>query len=562
MFQDLLNKYFVSNTHCVAVEMKPDFDMETQRVQEEEARLSQVKGTMTPQQLEQVIASSRSLRVAQEAVDSAEARATLPVLGLDDIDPLVKELPIRVLSETDAAAAGLSDAKVLLHELDTSGILYADVAFDYSGIDVKDLELLPLLVRMFMEAGTKQHDLTALTRRIGAKTGGIGVSTHNDLRSGGSRVVDPDNVLLYLVIRGKAVAKNVPTLFELFSEILQSADLSNQKRAVEMLKESKVRKESAILSSGHSYGATRLNRASFLGHVNEVTGGLTSVRAAGALLDQATADWPAVQARLERMRAAIVAKGRRNLVVNLTGDEKLVAEALPKVSAFVSALPSIVGEKRHIISTWDKEPLFLQNEGFTMPSQVNYVAMGGPVLAPGLEVKGSYAVAARYLSTGYLWDNVRVLGGAYGGFARFSVGSGRMVYLSYRDPNCINTINVYDEAATVLQEAEVSSEEVLQAVIGSIGDLDAPMSADQKGFSSMVQFLSGETPEDRQRWRHGVLNSSSADFKEFATHLQKLREKGSIVVFGAQSAIEAANQQLPESRKMEVQQALLGTQAN
>lgn len=558
VFQELIRKYLVSNQHCVTVEMKPDLEMEAQRIQSEEAGLAAAKAAMTPEQLAEVVEVSRRLREAQEAVDSPEARATLPKLGLEDIDPLSKELPIAVQDLTREHGA-----TVITHDLQTSGILYADVAFDYSGIEEGDLELLPLFSRMLMEAGTSSYDLTTLTRKIGANTGGIGVSFHNDLRSSAGKVVDGNDVLLYLLIRGKAVVENIPTLFELFSEILLNADFGNQKRAVEMLKESKVRKESAVLSSGHSFAATRLGgRSSFLGYLNEVTGGLTSVRAAGPLLETAMQDWPAISARLERMRAAIVQKGGKGTIVNLTGDSKLLEATMPAVKSFLSTLPgSSAGSSSNsspIVSRWSRDKLLpMRNEAFSMPSQVNYVVMGGPILQPGDEVKAPYAVAAKYLSTGFLWDQVRVLGGAYGGFGRFAEATGRFVYISYRDPNCINTLNIYDRTPAALSEAEISTEELLQAVIGSVGELDAPLSPDQKGFESFLQHLTGESTQDRQRWRTGILNTQAADFKDFAVHLAKLRETGTIAVFGAQQAIDAANQQLPADRRMVVEQALL-----
>lgn len=535
--------------------MKPDAGMEAQRLREEESTMAQIKAGMSAQQLQQVVLDAQSLRAAQEAADSPAARATLPQLAIADIDPFSKELPSEILSCCEGAT-------VLVHEIESSGVLYADVAFDYSAIEEADLELLPLFTRMLMEAGTDQMDTTTLSRKIGANTGGIGLTTHNDIKAAGGAVADPHNVLLYLVARGKAVAEKVPILFELMGNILLTADFGNQKRAVEMLKESKVRKEAAILSSGHSFGATRLgSRSTFLGHLNEVTAGLTSVRAAGPLLDAATNGWPSIRARLERMRKAIVRRGRGALVVNLTGSRHLVDGSLPAVQRFVSSLPSAV-EHQHVdvVSTWkQQERLPRLNEAFVMPTQVNYVVMGGPVLQPGADVKGSYAVASRFLSTGYLWDQVRVVGGAYGGFARFGQTTGRFVYMSYRDPNCINTIETYDGAPEALSEAELSSEDLLQAVIGTIGDLDGPMTADQKGFAALEQFLSGETAQDRQRWRTSILDTRSEDFKEFATHLGELRASGRIVVFGAQQAIDAANAKLPESRKMLVQPALLGT---
>ena len=166
-----------------------------------------------PQQVLDVIELTKNLKEAQQAEDSPEAKATLPKLGLEDIDPINKEIPHEILaSNTD-----LSAAQIIGHPLQTAGILYTDVALDYSEIDLEDLELLPLLARMLMEAGTTTFDQTTLTRRIGSTTGGISVSYHNDLKRGAEgRVSNSDDVLLYLLIRGKAVTENVPIMFDLF----------------------------------------------------------------------------------------------------------------------------------------------------------------------------------------------------------------------------------------------------------------------------------------------------------------------------------------------------------
>jgi len=566
VFQNLLKSCLVENTHKVVVEMRPDTELEEKHIAEENAMLTKIKAGMSEAQLKNVVEEAQRLREAQEAPDSPEARATLPRLDLSDISRTGREHPIEVMSKESLARVGISDATVLQHDLDTAGILYADVAFDYSMVDREDLELMPLFTKMLMESGTSDCDLATMTRRIATSTGGIGVSLHSDLKSSGNKISSGDQALVYLLLRGKAVSENIPVLFNLFGEIILTANLSNQQRAVELLREIKAKKESAILSSGHAFAAARLgSRHSFLGHLNEVTAGLTSVRAAGTLLEHASSNWPALEARLQRMRNAIVQRGSDSLIVNLTGNKNLLTSALPSVKAFVDTLPvrattTTTTASANVVKEWKKpDDVAPINEGFVIPSQVNYVGMGGPILVPGSTVKGSYAVAARHLSTGHLWDQVRVVGGAYGGFGRFSEASGRFVYLSYRDPNCIDTINVYESSPDALTETELSSEDLLQAVIGAVGDLDAPLSADHRGFVSLVQYLNGQTPADRQRWRSEVLATQGSDFHEFAEHLRKLRETGSIVVFGTQSAIDSANSKLPVNRQMKVEQAMQGS---
>jgi Zn-dependent M16 (insulinase) family peptidase len=554
VFQDLLKKFIVDNEHRVTMELKPDADLEAKVVEEEVQRLQKIKETLTEEQIRDVIESTKVLKEAQAREDSPEARATLPRLDLADIDPVNRELPIAVVKDGNNGA----DATILTHDLQTSGILYADIGFDFSCLEHEDLQLLPLLTRLLMEGGTETMDEVTLQRKIGAETGGIGVSLFSDTKSSGGVVsgVQPSDAILYLMVRGKATTEKVPVMLDLVRDILLTANLNNQKRAVEMLRESKIRKETSVITSGHTYAASRLaSRYSFLGYLGELTGGLTSVRDAGKLLDMAENDWAALSARLVKMRDAIVK--RNGMIVNLTGNDEVVQQAMPSVDSFLGALPTSESPKlNNLAATWSEDKLgAMANEGFVVPSQVNYVVKGGPIFSPGEAVSGSSSVVSRFLSLHYLWDNVRVMGGAYGGFARFSETSGRFVFMSYRDPNLKATLDIYDNAAKALADAHVGPEDILQGVIGAVGELDSPMSPDQKGYTSMVQYLNGESAAERQKWRDDVLGTSEDDFKVFAKALGKVAQTGSVSVVGSQSALDEANKALPDDKKLIVDKA-------
>lgn len=553
VFKDLLTKYFITNDHSVTVEMKPDLTMEEKMVAEEAGRLATIKESLSTAQIEDIIEKTRILKESQMAEDSAEAKASLPRLSLSDID--------RKHTEIAYEEVHVAGARVVTHDLVTSGILYADVAFDFSRMNEEDLELLPLFSRMISEAGTSSLDETQLSRKIGAETGGVSTSLFTDIPASAGVVSACDDALLYFMIRGKAVSDKTPVMMDLFNDMLCNTKLDNQKRAVEMLKESKVRKESSVISAGHTFGAARLaSKYSFLGYLGELTGGLTSVRAAGSILDQAEKDWPTMLARLNRIRDSIVRKG--SVVVNLTGDKAVLDSAMPALEKFLSSLPEApvtLGPK--LQDTFSKAKLSpMANEGFIVPSQVNYVVKGGQLIEPKEPVSGAFSVVARHLSTGYLWDNVRVVGGAYGGFARFSEGSGRMVFLSYRDPNCAKTLDIYDATAAALETeaSHITAADTLQAVIGAVSDLDGPMNSQQKGYTSFVEYLTGETAADRQMWRDQVLNTNAGDFNEFANKLKAFKEEGktSVVVFGSQAALDAANLVLPEGQKLNLSQAI------
>ena len=117
-------------------------------------------------------------------------------------------------------------------------------------------------------------------------------------------------------------------------------------------------------------------------------------------------------------------------------------------------------------------------------------------------------------------------------------------------------LKVYDQSAKVLKEAHITDDELTQTVIGAIAEIDRPLNPDQKGWSSMTRYLSGETDEDRQQWREQILATSHNDFKTFAEKLEALRDQGSVVVFGSKQALKQANEQLPENSRLTIEQAL------
>mmetsp|Transcript_64393 Transcript_64393/g.112423 ORF Transcript_64393/g.112423 Transcript_64393/m.112423 type:complete len:1091 (+) Transcript_64393:80-3352(+) len=551
VFQDLLKKYFVSNKHKAVVEMIPDTELEKANQEWEEKVLADAKEAMSSSDIEEAMSLTSELKAAQKAEDPPEAKATLPKLGLEDIEREVETLPIEVEQLADGV-------QVLTHDLQTSGILYADIAFDMSSIKEDDIVLIPLLTRMLTESGTTDLDEVQLGRRIGSETGGLGVSTFTSVKSGHGTLADMNDPLMYLMARGKATKDKIPNLLGLVKNVLLDSRLDNKKRAIEILKETKTRQETAVITAGQRYGGSRLSaRHSLLGYLGEATGGLTYMRNLASLLEEAEADWPKVQARLEAMRSMIVQKG--DVVINLTGNREVLDSAKPTMEEFVGQIPASGTKGTKLADSWSASKLVpIKNEGFSVPSQVNYVVKGAPIFEPGEAIKGSYSVASRFLSTGFLWDNVRVMGGAYGGFTQFGASSGIASFLSYRDPNLADTLSIYDRAADVLEEeaANLSDEDLLTAIIGTVGGLDRPMTADTKGYVSMVRHLTGETTEDRQRWRNEVIDTSKEDLLEYAKKLRAVKASGSTVVFGSQAALDSANEVLPADDKLEVEPAI------
>jgi Zn-dependent M16 (insulinase) family peptidase len=180
------------------------------------------------------------------------------------------------------------------------------------------------------------------------------------------------------------------------------------------------------------------------------------------------------------------------------------------------------------------------SEGLTFPGQVNYVAKGANLKALGFEPTGGTAVAIKHLNTTYLWDKVRVQGGAYGGSSGLDPFAGTFAFTSYRDPNLLDTIDIYDKASAFLKDG-VGEQDLVRSVIGVIGTVDTYRLPDAKGFTSLVWELAGDTDEARQQRRDEILSASNRDFKALGEALDKVARNGQVVVLGSEKAIKAAN---------------------
>jgi Zn-dependent M16 (insulinase) family peptidase len=235
------------------------------------------------------------------------------------------------------------------------------------------------------------------------------------------------------------------------------------------------------------------------------------------------------------------------MIVNVTMDEANYGLVRPQVTDFISGIPA----SDTTPNSWEA-PLTPNNEGLTIPARVNYVAKGANLYDSGYELHGSISVINNYLGTTWLWEKIRVQGGAYGGFSTFDRYSGLFSYISYRDPNLIGTVDNYDGTANFLRDLDLSNEELVKSIIGTIGSLDAYQLPDAKGYTSLIRHLVGVSDESRQMYRDQVLGTTVSDFRALAGALDYVKENGLVVAMGSAEAIDAAN----ESNWLEVTKVL------
>ncbi len=524
-FQRLIRSCLLENPHRSTVLLEPDPGLAGRMAEEERERIRKAREALGPEGLAEAVKSTKELKRFQETPDPPEALESIPRLGLRDLDPENKKIPIE--------AEDHGGTEVLYHDLATGGITYLDLGFDLHGLRAEVLPYVRLFGRALLEMGTDREDYVTLTQRISRKTGGI----HASFFASASES-DPRGAA-WMFLRGKAITQKVQDLLDILRDVLLRVRLDDKERFRQIVLQAKARQEQRLVPAGHQVVAARLG--AHFGEADwaaEVTGGLSYLfflRGLARLMDE---DWPRVLASLEEVRHSLV--NRSAMVVNATADGKDRTGLSRRIEAFLEELP--LGQRRPRIWEQVDPPRF---EGLAIPAQVNYVGKGASLARLGYRFHGSALVITRHLRNAWLWDRIRVQGGAYGAFCNIDRLSGGLTFVSYRDPNLLGTLEAFDSCGEFLRSSPISKEELEKAVIGTIGDIDRHKLPDAAGHISMLRRLTGQTEEGLQEIRDQVLGTTGAHFTEFAGILEGVRDAGMVKVLGSRRAMEEACETRP-----------------
>jgi hypothetical protein len=532
-FEGLLRGCFLDNPHRVTVVLRPDPGLAERVEAEEKERLNAVRRSADPEGLKSIVENTKRLKKMQETPDSPAALATIPILKIADLDRKNKTIPIAVLEE--------QGTRVLYHDISTSGIAYVEVGLDLRCLPWRCVPYIPLFSRTLFEMGTHAEDYVALSRRIDRKTGGIHpslfISTVRDTTSG------PE---ARLFLCGKAMVPQTGDLFDIIRDILMDVRLDNRERFRQMTLEEKSRQEQSLVPRGHQIVDLRL-RAHFndAGFLSEHLHGVTYLFFLRDLVEQVEKNWPSVHATLEEMRHILV--NRETMLCNVTVENEGWNAVQPHLAGFIDGMPAESSRKGDTLSEHLGRDMEVPgHEGLIVSSQINYVGKGMDLYRGGYTYHGSVRVITRYLRTSWLWDQVRVRGGAYGAFCNFDKFSGVLTFLSYRDPNLLQTINAFDGTAGFLRNGTLSDEELRKGIIGAIGDMDAYMFPDAKGYASMVRYLIGQTDEGLQQVRDEIFATTADDFKRFGDVLDEVVRHGLVKILGSEGALrEVSGEGIP-----------------
>ncbi|HMO04362.1 MAG TPA: insulinase family protein [Kiritimatiellia bacterium] len=517
-FESLIQRELLDNPNRVRLVLAPDPDLKNRLDREEQERLARAHAGWSAEQRRAVVERTAELRRLQATPDRPEELACIPNLARSDLDSAASRLPIETGS--------IADTPFLFHDLFTQGITYLDLGFNLAAVPDHLLSLVPVWSRAVLETGTAAEDFVALSQRIGQTTGGIDPELLATTRR---QTPDP---VTWLFLRGKAMDDQLHHLLAILHDILDGARLDLRERVAQIVSEEKAELESSIIPSGHRFVAQRLRaRYTEADAVQEQLSGISYLLALRNLERRIGDEWPKVAADLHAVHAALV--NRQAMLVNVTASGTTRAATEKAIATFLARLPATTwSPHRRILPPAPHAP-----EGLLIPAQVNYVGKSVNLYQLQRPITGHDLVVNRYLRTAWLWDQVRVQGGAYGAFGMLDPRAGQCTMTSYRDPNTERTLATYDRTPEFLRALSLDDAELTRAIVGTIGDLDGYLLPDAKGFIAMGRHLAGDTDAIRQTTRDQVLATTAGHFAEYAASLDLLARHGSVVMMGAREKL-------------------------
>ncbi len=520
-FEQMIELYLLANAHRSMIWHAPDAELLARQEIEEKARLAQILGRLSDKERQQIAANALELRRRQETPNSPAALAKLPMLCLTDLDRKNSAIPSEVVM--------LAERPVLQHGLSTNGIAYIDVGFDLQTLSGKELAYVPVLARALIELGTDKEDEVTFAHRIARHTGGI------EPQAFALTKTDAKSTTAWLLLRGKATVAKASELIAIMRDVLLSARLDQRERVRRLVLEEKARLESSLVPAGSYYCSLRLKAgANVSGFVNEQMYGVSQLEFLRQLAAQIETDWPAALARLTTVRSKLIL--RASALANVTVDANAWAPLRDQIERLLGCLP----EGNPAPAVW--QPLTTpRNVGLVVPTQVNYVAKGTGIFDFAARPSGAALAVCRWLSLAWLIPEIREQGGAYGASLDFERHSGYLALTSYRDPNLIETLETFDGTGAFLRDLELGDSDLARSVIGALNGVDPYQLPAAKALTSLMRYLIGQTEVARQKLRDELFATTATDFRNFADVMDGVRDRGQIVVMGAEQTLSEAN---------------------
>jgi Zn-dependent M16 (insulinase) family peptidase len=518
-FEQLIEKYLINNTHSTCVVVKPKKGLSEAKEEELRKKLADYKAKLSETELNRIIENTMKLKERQETADTQEALESIPLLSLNDIEPKAEKLPTEERT--------IKEIKTLLHPIFTSGIGYVNLYFDSTVVPQDKLPYISLLSAVLGKIGTEKYGYEELSNTININTGGIRFSGDAFSECGSSEIYHPK-----FSVRAKALVEKLPELMDIIAEILGHTVYNDKKRIKEIIQEMKSRMEMRMLQRGHTVAAKRAcSYFSPIAKYEETLIGLSFYKAVADLDNNFEARFEEIAENLKLLSKLIFNKN--NLLLSFTGEENDYKEFEQSFTNLYNCLGNESPEKLKY-----KFEFIAENEGLMTSSKVQYVAKAFNFKEAEFDYTGSLQVLKTIVGFDYLWNKVRVQGGAYGCFANFQWG-GNTVFSSYRDPNIAETLDTYNKTGEFVQSFDADAREMTKYIIGTISELDSPLTPSMKGFIADEYYIRNISHALVQKERDEILKTNKEDIRKLSSIISEGMKKNYFCVLGNEEKIKA-----------------------
>ena len=522
-FEDLIQKWILDNPHGSMVIVKPERGRTARMDRELDEKLQTYKAGLSPDEVEKLARDTAELIVYQESEDAREDMEKIPVLGREDISR-----EIAPICNEERVCGGIP---MVYHNVETNGIGYVTLLFDLSGVPEEKLPYVGMLQAVLGIIDTTHYEYGELFNEINVHTGGIGTSL--ELYPDVTKVKEKEFRATF-EMKGKALYPKMDVLFKMMREILTESKLEDEKRLKEILSMLKSRLQMSFLSSGHTTAALRaLSYSSPLSKFKDDTDGIGYYEAVKEIEEHFEEKKEELIANLKELAARIFRAD--NLMISYTAAPEGLDAVEKEMETFKNGLFERTDgdeqENRCILHCVKR------NEGFKTSSKVQYVARTGNFIDGGAAYSGALHILKVILSYDYLWQNIRVKGGAYGCMCNFNrIGEGYLI--SYRDPNLEKTIDVYEKVTEYLRNFEADDRDMNKYIIGTISNIDRPMNPSAKGTRSMNLYMNHVTEEMIRKEREEILNAGQEEIRALADVVAAMLAADQLCVIGSEEKIE------------------------
>ena len=517
-FEKLIQEYLLDNTHGSSVTVKPKRGLGIEREEALAKELSDYKASLSDEEIKKLIEDTEHLKKYQEEPSSDEDLRKLPMLTRAEMKK--NAMPFSNIEDE------LLDVKVVRHDIESNGIDYISFLFDAGDFAQSELGYLGFFTNALGLVSTEKYSYTDLANATNIYTGGIstGTASHPDIK-------DRNNFVFKFEVKLKVLEKNLDKALELMEQMLLSSDFTDTKRLGELVAQIKARLQANLSSSGHLVAAMR-SMSSFSRYAlyQDELKGIAFYRSICRIEKELSESPKNVSDKLAAIAKKLFARNR--MLISFTGNNEAYGNAKPSLEKVIAGF-----DKMSAIGNQAEVHFNTAKEAFIDASQIQYVAKTGDFICEGYEYTGALRLLRIILSYDYLWINVRVKGGAYGCMNTF-LRSGESYFVSYRDPNLSDTLDVYDRIPEYIKSFSPDERDMTKYIIGTFSALDTPMNPEAKGSRSLSAYLEGITYEQIQKERNEILNAQPEDIRRLADLVEAVLKKDSICVIGNENMIK------------------------